>query len=291
MLYAIVLVIILIIDQAAKYWTSVKLALGATSPFIPGFIKLTNVHNTGAAFGFLQNVEAARWIFVVLTLIIAVGAVILLRRNIIKGKLGRWMLVLVIAGGLGNCIDRVINGYVVDMFQFQFMNFAIFNVSDIFITICGVIFCFYLVFHKEPEEEPLPVPARTPSRTMPKSAERPVRADYISQLKKPVVEGRRNIEAELAAKTAEAQAALSPEGIVTDWNTPDFGFDEKTSDTKKPEAEVEPEAETPDVTAPSPRAERSITNFDELFKEPAKPEKKDDSDFNIEDIIAEFKDK
>ena len=291
MLYAIVLVIILIIDQAAKYWTSVKLALGATSPFIPGFIKLTNVHNTGAAFGFLQNVEAARWIFVVLTIIVAVGAVILLRRNIIKGKLGRWMLVLIIAGGLGNCIDRIINGYVVDMFQFQFMNFAIFNVSDIFITVCGVIFCFYLIFHKEPEEEQqAPAPVRTPSRTMPKPAERPVRADYISQLKKPVVEGRRNIEAELAAKAAEAQAARNPEGIVTDWNAPDFGFEEMAPDTKA-EAEPEPKAVAPDAAEPSPAAEPSVTNFDELFKSPAKPAKNDNSDFNLEDIIAEFKDK
>lgn len=281
MLYAIVLVIILIIDQAAKYWTSVNLAVDATSPFIPGFIQLTNVHNTGAAFGILEN---GRWVFVTLTVLVAIAAIILIRRNIVKGKLGRWMLILVIAGGLGNCIDRIINGYVVDMFQFQFMNFAVFNVSDIFIAVCGVIFCFYLVFHKEPEEEPSPVPARAPSRAMPKTAERPVRADYISQLTKPVVEGRRNIEAELAAKAAEAQASRNPEGIVTDWNTPDFGFNEKAPEAK-------PVAENPAIIAPAPKPEPSVTNFDELFKEPAKPAKKNDSDFSLEDIIAEFKDK
>ena len=286
MLYAIVLVIILILDQAAKYWTSAKLAVDATTPFIPGFIQLTNVHNTGAAFGFLKDVAVARWAFVVLTILVAIGAVILLRRNIIKGKLGRWMLVLVIAGGLGNCIDRVINGYVVDMFQFQFMNFAVFNVSDIFITVCGVIFCFYLVFHKEPEPEPAPVSTRAPSRSMPKSAEAPVRADYISQLKKPVVEGRRSIEAELKAKAAEAQAARNPESVVTDWNTPeDFAAEATPKPSPKPATENPPSAE------PAPKPEPSAASFDELFKEPAKPVKKNDSDFSLEDIIAEFKDK
>ncbi|MFB0921507.1 MAG: signal peptidase II, partial [Oscillospiraceae bacterium] len=224
MLYAIVAVIILILDQATKYWTNVHLTEGAASPFIPGLIQLTNVHNKGAAFSFL---EGGRWFFVALTLVVAIAVIILLSRNIIKGKLGRWMLVMVVAGGLGNCIDRTLYGYVVDMFQFQFKifggDFAIFNVSDIFITICGLIFCIYLIFHKEPEKTPAPV--RAPSRAMP--AERPVRADYITQLKKPTVEGRRNIEAEIAAKTAEASISRNSEDVITDWNMPEEFVSEK----------------------------------------------------------------
>ncbi|PKM73347.1 MAG: signal peptidase II [Firmicutes bacterium HGW-Firmicutes-16] len=288
MLYAIVAVIILILDQATKYWTNFHLAEGATAPFIPGFIQLTNVHNTGAAFSFL---EGGRWFFVILTLVVTIGVIILLSKNIVKGKLGRWMLIMVVAGGLGNCIDRALYGYVVDMFQFQFKifggDFAIFNVSDIFITVCGIIFCVYLIFHKEPLEEK-PVPSRVPTRTM--SSERPVRADYITQLKKPVVEGRRNIEAELAAKTAEAALARNPEGVITDWNMPDFASEKapvvKTapepkkdySEFFKSEPEIKPEAKPEPI-------------LDKIKDEPLKPAKNNNSDFSIEDIIAEFKDK
>ncbi|MEA4896019.1 MAG: signal peptidase II [Oscillospiraceae bacterium] len=284
MLYAIVAVIILILDQATKYWTNLHLAEGASSPFIPGFIQLTNVHNTGAAFSFL---EGGRWFFVALTLVVTIAVIVLLSKDIIKGKLGRWMLVLVVAGGLGNCIDRALYGYVVDMFQFQFKifggDFAIFNVSDIFITVCGLIFCIYLIFHKEPEKAAPSV--RTPPRTMP--SDHSARADYITQLKKPVVEGRRSIEAERAAKAAEAVAAHNSEGVVTDWNIPDFASDKALE--AKPESTPKPAAEKPLVPDPGPSS--TETDFDTVFKEPSKPAKKSDSDFSLEDIIAEFKDK
>lgn len=297
MLYAIVAVIILILDQATKYWTNFHLAEHATSPFIPGFIQLTNIHNTGAAFSFL---EGGRWFFVILTLVVAIGVAILLSKNIVKGKLGRWMLVMVVAGGLGNCIDRALYGYVVDMFQFQFKilggDFAIFNVSDIFITVCGVIFCVYLIFHKEPVEEK-PAPSRVPPRQT--SAERPVRADYITQLKRPVVEGRRNIEAEIAAKAAEAEAARNPAGVVTDWSSPDFD-----AAAPKPKAPITDfsdffkETSRPVVSEPipAPRPSAPVRPAPEkpaeyVSLEPEKPAKKNDSDFSLDDIIAEFKDK
>lgn len=294
MLYAIVAVIILIIDQAVKFWVSSGLDVGETASFIPGLVQLTNVHNTGAAFSLLSG-AGARWFFVILTIVVAIGAVVLLSKNIIKGKLGRWMLVMVIAGGLGNCIDRLFNGYVVDMFQLQFMNFAIFNVADIFITVCGIIFCLYLIFHKEPEEEF--VPERAPVRTMPKATERPVRADYITQLKRPVVEGRKNIDAEIAAKTIEASPFRKDEVTITDWNMPDFESNSVKAPAAAPApvqkleipAPMKPEARTPAKSEPVP--ESKLVNFEQLFKEPSAPAKKNDSDFSIDDIIAEFKDK
>ena len=298
--YAFVVVIILIIDQLTKLWINSSLEVGAASPLIPGFIQLTNVQNTGAAFGLLSNVELARWFFVVLTIAVSIGVVVLLSKDIIKGKLGRWMLVLVIAGGLGNCIDRIFNGYVVDMFQFQFkifgQDFAIFNVADIFITVSGIIFCIYLILHKEPEEEPLPV--RAPSRSTQKETERPVRADYITQLKKPVVEGRKNIEAELAAKTIEASPFRSPsealplrkdEVTITDWNMPDFAAADKKAPEASPAASQKPEIVNPFKLETAP--DSKLARLEELIKEPVAPSKKNDSEFSIEDIIAEFKDK
>jgi len=303
--YLIVAVIILIIDQIAKYWTNANLVVDSASPIIPGFVQLTNVQNRGAAFGILQD---GRWFFIALTVVVAVAAIVLIRKNIIKGKLGRWMLVLVIAGGLGNCIDRLFKGYVTDMFQFQFMNFAIFNVADIFITIGGIIFCLYLVFHREPQEELAeadeaapeppevkerkPVLPKTRERSAPKESERPVKADYISQLKRPVVEGRKNMEAEIAAKTIEAAPVLpSPEAelfkkdevTITDWNMPDFA---KAPPASSPKPEVPaPAKQEPVLTDPR------LVNLEQLLKEPAKPVKQSESEYSVDDILAEFRDK
>ena len=323
MLYAIVAVIILILDQLTKLLIINNLDVGATAPLIPGLVQLTHIQNDGAAFGIFSG-GSARWFFVILTLIVAVGVIYLLSKNIIKGKLGRWMLIMVVAGGLGNCIDRLLKGYVTDMFQLQFKilggDFAIFNVADIFITVCGIIFCVYLIFHREPVEE-TPLPAKMPPRQMP--TDRPVRTDYITQLKKPVVEGRRSIEAELAAKAAEAQAARNPEGVITDWNIPeDFAADkapaEKPAPRPKPvetdfttlfnepskrtapeakpaRPEVKPETKPEEKPAYRPEAkpeakpEPLATAPEAPVIEPTKPAKKDD-EFSLDDIIAEFKD-
>ena len=299
MLYAFVVVIILIIDQLTKLWINTSFDVGAASPLIPGFIQLTNVQNKGAAFGILGT-GAWRWFFVILTIAVTIGVIVLLSKNIVKGKLGRWMLVLVIAGGLGNCIDRIFNGYVVDMFQFQFkifgQDFAIFNVADIFITVSGIIFCLYLIFHKESEEEP--IPEKVPARPIQRTVEHPVRADYITQLKRPVVEGRKNIEAEIAAKTieaspfhgtAEAELFRKDEVTITDWNMPDFASIDKKPTDVSPAPSPKPETVVP--AKQNPITEPTAVSYDDLFKEPTKPSKKNDAEFSVDDIIAEFKDK
>ena len=152
MLYAIVAVIILILDQGLKYWTTLNLTLDVGQhQLIPGLVRLTNIHNYGAAFSILQN---TRWLLVIITAIFVVVVAILLSMEIIEGRFGQWMAVLVLAGAIGNGIDRIIHGYVVDMFQFEFMpTFPVFNVADIFITVCGILFCIYLLFHKSDETE------------------------------------------------------------------------------------------------------------------------------------------
>lgn len=155
MLYAIAAVIALIIDQAVKYWTTAHIVLNTgTKKLIPGFIHLTNLHNTGAAFSFL---EGARWFFIVLCIVFVAAVIFLLAKNIIKGHTARWMSVIVLAGAVGNCIDRIINGYVVDMFEFEFkifgMSFPVFNVADILITVGGILFCvFFLLEPSEPKK-------------------------------------------------------------------------------------------------------------------------------------------
>jgi signal peptidase II len=152
MLYAIVTVLILILDQGLKYWTSVNITLDTgMKELIPGVLHLANVHNTGAAFGLLKDTQWARWLFVVLALILAVVVIVVLAKNIVKGGFGRWTLIPILAGALGNCIDRIISGYVVDMFELEFMTFPVFNVADIFVTVGGILFCFYIMLYKAPE--------------------------------------------------------------------------------------------------------------------------------------------
>ena len=156
MLYAIVAVIVLILDQGLKYWTTVNLELGeGVRELLPGVVHLTNIHNSGAAFGLLDGLSFARWLFVGLTVVFVVVVVILISTKVIKGGFGRWMATLVVAGALGNGIDRVIHGYVVDMFELEFISFPVFNIADIFVTCGAILFIFALLifpqFHKKKE--------------------------------------------------------------------------------------------------------------------------------------------
>ena len=152
MVYAIAVVLVLIADQAMKLWTTVNVAPNAVGDacveLIPGFIHLTNVHNYGAAFSILQN---ARWPLVIITAVVVIVIIVLINREIIHTQFGCWTAVLVLGGAIGNCIDRILYGFVVDMFEFEFFSFPVFNVADIFITVCGILFCIHLIVHNEPE--------------------------------------------------------------------------------------------------------------------------------------------
>lgn len=152
MLYAIVAALVLILDQGLKYWISMHLALNeGTRALIPGVVRLTHVQNYGAAFSILKDLAFARWLFVAVAAVFCAGVIIALAKGSIRGRFGRWTALLVMTGALGNGIDRAIHGYVVDMFEFEFIHFAVFNVADILITVGGILFCLYVLFHKDPE--------------------------------------------------------------------------------------------------------------------------------------------
>ena len=193
------------------------------------------------------------------------------------------------------------NGYVVDMFNLQFMNFAVFNIADIFVTVFGIIFCVCLVTGKVVDKEE--VIAVLPGTN--RSSERKQNVDYITQLKKPVVEGKEAIETELAAKSAPKTAVIHAEdtGFGT-WNMPEDIAAEAPAPKKQPEPFVDPFAdakqrpaapaplgEAPAVRSatPAPAPSAKAAAFDDPFKEVSKAPSKD-GDFNLEDIIAEFKD-
>lgn len=154
MLYAIVALLVVIADQAVKYWVAADAVINTVGirKLIPGVISLVNVHNDGAAFSFLSG-GGARIGFILVCGVFTVFVIIALATNMISGKVGRWSAVMVAAGGIGNCLDRILYGYVQDMFMLEFVNFAVFNVADIFITVFCIVFILYVIFGMREDDE------------------------------------------------------------------------------------------------------------------------------------------
>jgi len=123
-------------DQFTKYLTVANIPLHADVPFIPGFLGFTYVQNTGAAF---SSFEGQQWLFGVIFLVFT-GLILweYFKKPMGFSKFERWCIAAIYAGGLGNMIDRVRLGYVVDMIETLFIDFPVFNVADCFIT-CGCI--------------------------------------------------------------------------------------------------------------------------------------------------------
>ena len=137
-------------DQWVKAWVVGHLQLGETTSLFPGFLELMRVHNYGAAW---SSFSGARWLLIILT---AVGmcAIAWLLVKIVRHPLGQWSLAIILGGGIGNLIDRVRLGYVVDMLDTMFMDFPVFNVADVFVvcgTVCALI--YYLAFYSKSDEK------------------------------------------------------------------------------------------------------------------------------------------
>lgn len=142
MFYAILATALVAIDQLVKYLVRANIPLGGDAPFIPYLLDLTYVQNTGAAFSMLRS---HTWVLTLISTVVVVGMCALLVKGFFKNRLGLFSAALVLAGGMGNLIDRVIFGFVTDMFQTTFMEFAVFNVADCCITI-GVPLLFLYVW-------------------------------------------------------------------------------------------------------------------------------------------------
>lgn len=153
MLYAIFAVLVIILDQGTKLLVSnsVPVETGGET-FIPGILSIVHVNNDGAAFSFLAG-SGARIFFIILTGVFTIAVIVALATKFISGPLARWSIVLVTAGGISNCIDRVIYGYVVDMFKLEPINFPVFNVADIFITVFALLFVLAIIFERDRRTE------------------------------------------------------------------------------------------------------------------------------------------
>ena len=142
------------IDQITKIWAISDLSNGRTIPVIDGVFEFAFAKNTGVAFSML---EGQRWIFIPITIIISVLLMfIMLRSPLRKYKLFNITCVLILAGAIGNLIDRIIYGYVVDFLHATFIDFPIFNFADCCVVIgAGLLFVFALFVMKEDDNTPL----------------------------------------------------------------------------------------------------------------------------------------
>ncbi len=145
--YVILLVIsaaLVVLDQISKYLVVLYLPKDAQINVIPYLFNFTYVENKGAAWGMMAN---SRWIFIVVSAIAVIALAILLLYCAKSKKLFVASLLLIFAGGIGNMIDRTVNGYVVDFIQFDFFQkFPVFNVADSYVTIGGFMLIIYVLF-------------------------------------------------------------------------------------------------------------------------------------------------
>ena len=141
------------IDQITKIWAASDLAVNGPVSVIEGVFEFRYCENTGVAFSLLED---QRWLFIPLSILIsAVMLLILYRSPLRRHFLFSCVCVLIAAGGIGNLIDRIVYGYVIDFLYFRLINFPIFNFADCCVSVGAVLlFVFFLFVYKE-EESPL----------------------------------------------------------------------------------------------------------------------------------------
>lgn len=159
MLYALLAAALVALDQLVKYLVVQNIPLGHHVPFLPYILDLTYVQNTGAAFSLFNE---HTWILTLISLVMSVILAVALVKKFFRHPLGRVCLSLLLAGAVGNLIDRALLGFVTDMFETTFVHFAIFNVADIGVVVGGILLCLHVIFafgkgwkeEKEEEENP-----------------------------------------------------------------------------------------------------------------------------------------
>lgn len=306
MWYAIVAILILIADQGLKYWVTVNIPLDTGHvTLIPGVLELTNIHNNGAAFSMLEH--APHWIFIIFTLVFAAIAVFCLRRNVVHGKVGRWSVVLVLAGAVGNCIDRILSGYVVDMFNLLFVRFAVFNLADVFIVVAGITLCLHVIFYRGDDSADDAAPKTAHRQRTGAAHDAPkARRLHLPAKRKPDAAPKASAKPapNAAPEAAAPEAAPAKDDLFAAWDRAPVAAQPVTPAAPKPAASVQPKPAQP---APKPAAQPAAEAADPLLAylnstpaAPAAPEtpkpgdntdgSTDGAAYSLDDILAEFSD-
>ena len=280
MLYAIIAAIILIGDQWLKYWVTVNITLSTgEAALIPGVVKLVNIHNSGAAFGFLSDAAYARWLFLGIAALFIIVIVVVLAKHLFKSRFANWCAVMALAGAVGNCIDRALYGYVVDMFKVEFMDFAVFNVADVFLVVACLAFVIYLIVdlfrgkdddgEDEDDEDERPRRAGRRSRT--------VSDDKYD------VSGIETLSFEFPDTATPLVSDDKAEDTDDFWAS--FKSELRSGETSKP-------APQPTRPKPAPQQAAKPTPQPAVKPKPAapKPKAKPADEYDLESILAEFRD-
>lgn len=294
MLYAIIAAIILIGDQWLKYWVTVNITLSTGEvALIPGVVKLVNIHNNGAAFGLLGDAAYARWLFLGVAALFVIVIIVVLAKHMFKSRFANWCAVLALAGAVGNCIDRALYGYVVDMFKVEFMDFAVFNVADIFLVLACFAFIIYLIVDifkggrsdDDDDDEEEEKPRRSERKAEPKperKAEAKAETKLEKKVKKPVTDDKYDVSG-IETLSFEFPDTATP--LVSDdkadegdfWES--FKFELRNGDTDE-----QPKAK-PQTVKPAPKPQPTAK------PKPAAPKPKaKSSEYDLDSILAEFKD-
>lgn len=138
----VMIVLIVAFDQITKYFAKSALYPDKAKDFIKGFVEFRYVENTGVAFSMLSG---GRWIFILLTAIVAVGILVYMFTKAQKNLWLYWSLGVIVSGAVGNLIDRIFLGYVIDFINPTFVNFAVFNIADCAVTLGTISLVAYLV--------------------------------------------------------------------------------------------------------------------------------------------------
>ena len=141
--YILFVIGIVAADQITKYLTVLYIPSLGAQPFLPGLLQFNYVQNTGAAFSMFSR---HTWMLTLLSGVVAVILAIVLAKRVLPHWSGQLSLALLLGGAIGNFIDRLLLGYVTDMFATTFMNFAVFNVADIGVVVGGVLLCVHVLF-------------------------------------------------------------------------------------------------------------------------------------------------
>lgn len=183
MLFILVALLAAGLDQAFKYFIIEQLSGGGQISLLPGIVHLTYLENDGAAF---SSFSGMRWILSGVSLVCIIILIIVIFRSKMGG-FGKLLLALIMGGALGNLIDRVLKGYVVDMFELEFFRFPVFNIADIFITVGCVIFViYYLCTAPKGKKKSKAAEPEAKTETPVKSATGPAPAMEAAQTAQPV---------------------------------------------------------------------------------------------------------
>lgn len=282
MLYAIIAAIILIGDQWLKYWVTVNITLSTgEAALIPGVVKLVNIHNSGAAFGLLGDAAYARWLFLGVAALFIIVIIVVLAKHMFKSRFANWCAVLALAGAVGNCIDRALYGYVVDMFKVEFMNFAVFNVADVFLVVACLAFIIYLIvdiFRGGKSDDDDDEEEEKPRKSERKAEPKPER-----KVKKPVTDDKYDVSG-IETLSFEFPDTATP--LVSDDKADEGDFWESFKfELRNGDSDEQPKAK-PQTVKPAPKPVQPTVK-----PKPAAPKPKaKSSEYDLDSILAEFKD-